>query len=67
MIDDFQPQAKPSLKPPKGWRDIGSPRCYYRELKSGPQYLCRHCGAINDTRHPNHHKPECPYSQQAKP
>jgi hypothetical protein len=67
MSDDFPPQAKPSPKPPKGWSDIGSPGWFYRELKSGPQFLCRYCGEINDTRHPNHHKPECPYSKQVRP
>lgn len=53
-------------KPPKGWRDIGE-RFFYRELKTGPEYLCRYCGAINDTRSPRHHNPGCPYSKQAKP
>jgi len=67
MSDAAKPSLDPSTKPPKGWRDIGSPRCFYRELKSGPQYLCRYCGEINDNRHPNHHKPECPYSKESRP
>ena len=48
------------LVPPKGWTDIGATRVFYRELKRGPQYLCRYCGEINEPRHPNFHKPGCP-------
>jgi hypothetical protein len=65
-MSDFQPQAEQSSKPPTGWADIGE-RFFYRELKSGPQYLCRYCGAINDARSPRHHNPGRPYSKEARP
>ncbi len=43
-------------KPPKGWQDVDD-GFFYRELKSGPQYLCRWCGEINSPRSPRYHKP----------
>ena len=55
------------LVPPRGWTDIGATRVFYRETKRGPKYLCRYCGEINEPRHPNFHKPGCPYSRQAQP
>jgi hypothetical protein len=66
MSIDSQPWLDPATNPPKGWRDIGE-RFFYRELKTGPEYLCRYCGAINDTRSPRHHSPGCPYSKKANP
>ena len=47
------------IRCPKGWQDIGE-SFYYRELKSGPEYLCKYCGEVNDTRHPRHHRAGCP-------
>jgi len=52
------------LLPPKGWTDIGEP-FFYRELKRGPQYLCRYCGVINEPRTARYHKPGCPRGSQA--
>jgi hypothetical protein len=52
------------LLPPKGWTDIGEP-FFYRELKRGPQYLCRYCGMINEPRVPTYHEPGCPRGSQA--
>ena len=52
------------LVPPKGWTDIGATRVFYREMKRGPQYLCRYCGEVNEPRHPNFHKPGCPRGVQ---
>ncbi len=49
-------------KPPKGWQDVDD-GFFYRELKSGPQYLCRWCGEINSPRSPRYHKPGCPRIQ----
>ena len=60
MTHEQTPTFEYLLVPPKGWTDIGSPRIFYRELKSGPQYLGRFCGEINHTRSPVYHRPGCP-------
>jgi len=52
------------LLPPRGWTDIGEP-FFYRELKRGPQYMCRYCGVINEPRTARYHKPGCPRGSQA--
>ena len=59
------PTFEYALLPPRGWINIGEPRFFYRELKRGPQYLCRYCGEVNEPRHPNFHKPGCPRGSQA--
>ena len=46
-------------KPPKGWKDVGLPTAFIKEKKSGPEYLCKYCGEINDLRSPSYHKPGC--------
>lgn len=48
----------PMTIPPRGWQDVGE-AFYYRETKTGPEYLCRYCGEINDSRSPRYHKPGC--------
>jgi hypothetical protein len=53
--------------PPKGWQDIGIENSFYRELKRGPQYLCRYCGKINGPGLPKIHKTGCPTQPQNAP